>query len=515
MSKHARFLALLVWGIILALLIIPLPNQVVLADDGSNSCQFQPMATDRTPTLDNILKVARGGSNLTWDNTYIGLHRWTYSQWPGVDYVVETTVAFKSGGRVSWVGWDGAGGGHSIMIDGTGPCKGWRLFYGHLNYDATTKFKVGDTVGPDDVIGKPGCSGFESYCTTNGGSIPPHNHVILGYWQNIFHFDDGTQIAQVKGYWFIHPTRVEGNSTAVKQFENNSQKPKVNIPDTNTEPTEFTTDMPMPDVSPYIPISFLDQLVITFAPFRSLIIICLGILAILWLGGIIYSREFRRGMIPLTIVVSLVVFGFVGIGRVTANSQVFSAPRNSDFVVDVGSSADWAVDLNPSKPKPAQESVSQNDTPSAPSSDGCSLPTSYPQNVLRWCSWIEQYAKAKNIDPRMIAAVMLQESGGDPVVLSGSGAVGLLQVMPRDGISATFHNANGVPYFSNRPSIAELKDPEFNIKYGTNMLAGLGINDNPREALLHYGPNPDDLQRIYGSRYYYADLVLSIYHRYR
>ena len=115
----------------------------------------------------------------------------------------------------------------------------------------------------------------------------------------------------------------------------------------------------------------------------------------------------------------------------------------------------------------------------------------------------------------MIAAVMLQESWGDPDAYSSSGAVGLLQVMPRDGIAASFHNDQGVPYFANRPSIEELKDPEFNIKYGSGMLERLGINDDPREALLHYGPDPDDLERVYGDRYYYVNCVLAIYENYR
>ena len=51
-------------------------------------------------------------------------------------------------------------------------------------------------------------------------------------------------------------------------------------------------------------------------------------------------------------------------------------------------------------------------------------------------------------------------------------AVGLLQVMPRDGIAADFECANG-PCFASRPTIAELLDPAYNLEYGTRMLAGL------------------------------------------
>jgi len=101
----------------------------------------------------------------------------------------------------------------------------------------------------------------------------------------------------------------------------------------------------------------------------------------------------------------------------------------------------------------------------------------------------------------------LQESGGDPLSYSESGAVGLLQVMPRDGVATSFQCANG-PCFASRPSITELQDAEYNISFGTRMLAGLvrkyGSN---REALKYYGPA--------GVDYYYADKVLAIFDNYR
>jgi soluble lytic murein transglycosylase-like protein len=111
---------------------------------------------------------------------------------------------------------------------------------------------------------------------------------------------------------------------------------------------------------------------------------------------------------------------------------------------------------------------------------------------------IDKYAAETELPAALIAAVMWQESGGDPDAYSYSGAVGLLQVMPRDGI------AEGFGVFGNRPTINELQDPEFNVKYGTGMLAGL-VNKygSYRDALLHYGPM--------NVGYYYADKVLAIY----
>ena len=136
----------------------------------------------------------------------------------------------------------------------------------------------------------------------------------------------------------------------------------------------------------------------------------------------------------------------------------------------------------------------------------CKLSPNYPQSIRQWCSQITHYAETKNLDPDLVAAVMLQESGGNPEAYSKSGAVGLLQVMPRDGLAASFTCVNG-PCFASRPSTQELKDPEFNIEYGTKMLAGLvSKQGNVRDALRSYGPMDVG--------YYYADKVLGIYQSY-
>lgn len=135
-------------------------------------------------------------------------------------------------------------------------------------------------------------------------------------------------------------------------------------------------------------------------------------------------------------------------------------------------------------------------------SQGCSLPEGVMDAVQQWCEWIEQSAAQYGVDPLLVAAVMTQESGGQPEVISASGAVGLMQVMPSDGAAAGFQCANG-PCFGSRPSTAQLMDPEFNIDYGTRMIAGLiERNGDTRDALMAYGP--------YNVGYYYADKVLAI-----
>lgn len=144
---------------------------------------------------------------------------------------------------------------------------------------------------------------------------------------------------------------------------------------------------------------------------------------------------------------------------------------------------------------------------SPPPKGACTLPDSYPAQIQQWCPQIESAAHTTGLPANLIAAVILQESGGDPTVYSSSGAVGLMQVMPRDGIAADFMCVNG-PCFAARPTIAELEDPEFNIHYGSQYLAGLVQKHGSfREALFKYGPMD--------MGYRYADLVLKIWENYQ
>jgi hypothetical protein len=171
-------------------------------------------------------------------------------------------------------------------------------------------------------------------------------------------------------------------------------------------------------------------------------------------------------------------------------------------------------------PAPVQQSLesSQNAAPNTGAGSGseagtnpnqsqggpqCQVSPSFPGKVRQWCGQIMRHASKNAVDPNLIAAIIWQESGGNPTAYSKSGAVGLMQVMPRDGIAATFQCING-PCFSSRPTIAELEKPNFNIKYGTGMIAGLIKKyGNLRDALKFYGPM--------NVGYYYADKVLSIY----
>ncbi len=135
------------------------------------------------------------------------------------------------------------------------------------------------------------------------------------------------------------------------------------------------------------------------------------------------------------------------------------------------------------------------------------LSPKYPEKIQKWKLVIESSAIEAGLDPNLIAAVILQESGGDPQAYSSSGAVGLMQVMPKDGIASEFI-CDSAPCFINRPTISQLLDPSFNVQYGSIYLAGLIKNKgSEREALFTYGP----MDMGYG----YADIVLSIYETYQ
>ena len=153
-----------------------------------------------------------------------------------------------------------------------------------------------------------------------------------------------------------------------------------------------------------------------------------------------------------------------------------------------------------------QEKESEKDETRNKDKNKCLVSGNFPERIRQWCKLISEYSKKNQLDPDLIAALIWQESGGNPTAYSRSGAVGLMQVMPKDGIAATFQCKNG-PCFANRPSIKELQDPNFNIKYGTGMLAGLvNRHGSVREALKYYGPM--------NVGYYYADKVLGIFKNY-
>lgn len=135
--------------------------------------------------------------------------------------------------------------------------------------------------------------------------------------------------------------------------------------------------------------------------------------------------------------------------------------------------------------------MSNNAVVSDTEQESVSLSSYWSSNVARWSDLILQYATEHSIDPDMIAAVMTMESGGNPDALSGSGAMGLMQVMP-------FHSCSSW-------------EPEQNISCGVGILAYYeGRAEDWTRGLAAY--NAGETGRdVYGRGYGYAEKVLALY----
>ncbi len=217
-------------------------------------------------------------------------------------------------------------------------------------------------------------------------------------------------------------------------------------------------------------------------------------------------NSIQRAIFPAILISSLVL---VGITRLIGSPQI-TVKAATEVVVTTqaaASAVSTPVVAETAAPDESAAPIENISSPEGASQTTCSLPQQFPDSIRQWCAWIERYANEVGLEPRLVAAVILQESGGSADAYSHSGAVGLMQVMPRDGLAADFM-CSGRPCFSSRPSMEELFDPEYNISYGTRMLAALvSKHGDIREALRAYGPMD--------MGYRYADLVLSIYENYQ
>lgn len=115
--------------------------------------------------------------------------------------------------------------------------------------------------------------------------------------------------------------------------------------------------------------------------------------------------------------------------------------------------------------------------------------------VAEYQHFIEYYAMDNGLDPTLVAAVILVESGGDQYDLNPtSGAAGLMQVMPYEA----------GPPFLDRPTTDKLLRSETNIATGCEILAGLlDRNKTIYNALYYYsGGNHWNSLSDYRNNYY-------------
>jgi soluble lytic murein transglycosylase len=92
------------------------------------------------------------------------------------------------------------------------------------------------------------------------------------------------------------------------------------------------------------------------------------------------------------------------------------------------------------------------------------LRTRYP---LSYEDSIRANAETRDLDPALLAAVVYVESRFDPNAQSDAGAIGLMQLLPdtAEGIALRTGGSRFV--------IADLRDPDINIRYGSWYLAHL------------------------------------------
>lgn len=96
-------------------------------------------------------------------------------------------------------------------------------------------------------------------------------------------------------------------------------------------------------------------------------------------------------------------------------------------------------------------------------------------------------ARANNLDPALVAAVIRAESSGKPYATSAAGALGLMQIMPKTA------RALGVS------QAAELYQPEINVATGTRYLSRqLRRFGSIELALAAYNAGPDAVRKYKG-----------------
>jgi hypothetical protein len=118
------------------------------------------------------------------------------------------------------------------------------------------------------------------------------------------------------------------------------------------------------------------------------------------------------------------------------------------------------------------------------------------KRTARWQPVIENWAKPAGIDPRVIGTFIAIESSGLIDAISPAGAVGLMQIMPKEA----------GPSFADRPDRATLLNPDRNVQWGVSIFSTIlrMFNGDMKAAVAGYfaGPanvkaNGPDVAKIY------------------
>ncbi len=145
----------------------------------------------------------------------------------------------------------------------------------------------------------------------------------------------------------------------------------------------------------------------------------------------------------------------------------------------------------------AKPIIVQADTPS--------LCAYWQPNITKWADLITQYATDNGLDPNLVAAVVEEESKGNPNLVSSAGAVGLLQIMPYEA------------GFTWRPRATILRKPAANLEWGSHTLNEIVRQAQGRItlAIMAYNSGWDRIQlrttRLFAAKVFddYARCILS------
>ncbi len=148
-------------------------------------------------------------------------------------------------------------------------------------------------------------------------------------------------------------------------------------------------------------------------------------------------------------------------------------------------------------------------TPQAPAAAAAATSLkSGTRRAERYAHLIDAAARASSIEPELVRAVMVAESGADPHALSPKGARGLMQLMPET---------------ARRYGVRNVYDPEENIRGGAQYLSDLSArySHDLKLVLAAYNAGPNAVDQHGGQvppireTLEYVPRVLGLYHQFR
>jgi soluble lytic murein transglycosylase len=109
---------------------------------------------------------------------------------------------------------------------------------------------------------------------------------------------------------------------------------------------------------------------------------------------------------------------------------------------------------------------------------------------LSYASIVRGHARNYDLDPALLAAVIYQESKFKAGAMSGSGAIGLMQLLPDTAKGIALHTGGS------RFRVEDLYNPEINVRYGAWYLRHLLRKyRDERTALAAYNAGQDNVDR--------------------